>query len=287
MLKTQRNDACWCGSGLKYKKCHLEKADLLLAYARRGYVVPPRGLIKSPEAIQGIKRSAVITRGILDEMTRLIQPGVTTRELDDWAMAYTLQNGGIPAPLGYRGFPKGICTSINQVLCHGIPDETKLKSGDIINIDVTTILDGYYSDASRMYTVGAVSPDAQRLVDCTKEALAIGVQAVTPYQPFNVIGEKIEAYATAQGYSVSKTFGGHGIGLAFHEEPFVCHFKMNEPGMIMVPGMVFTIEPILNQGDEACDILQDGWTAVTVDGGLSAQWEHTVVITETGVAVIV
>lgn len=287
MLKTKRNDPCWCGSGLKYKKCHIDKADLLLDYARRGYQVPSRDLIKTQADIQGIKKSAVITKGILDGMEKLIQPGVTTKALDDWAMAYTLEHGGTPATLGYRGYPKSICTSINEVLCHGIPDDTVLKEGDIINIDVTTILDGYYSDSSRMYTVGAVSPEAQRLVDCTKEALMVGLKAVVPYQPINVIGEAIEAYAITQGYSVSKTFGGHGIGKAFHEDPFVCHFKMNEPGMIMVPGMVFTIEPILNQGSGECDILEDGWTAVTVDGGLSAQWEHTILVTETGVEIIV
>lgn len=282
-----RNDNCWCGSQKKYKKCHMALDEKLESYKAQGYDIPKRRLILGADDIEGIKKSGEITRGILDGVVDLIRPGVTTNEIDEYVYNYTIERGGTPATLGYHGYPKSCCTSINEVICHGIPEDRPLKAGDIINVDVTTILNGYYADASRMYYVGEVSEKAKDIVTCAKECLEVGMSVVKPYGSISDIGLAIEAYATSKGYSVVKDFGGHGIGKNFHEDPHVSHFDTGQKGMIMVPGMVFTIEPMINEGTYKLNILEDDWTAVTRDGKLSAQWEHTLVVTEEGYEVLV
>lgn len=283
----KRNDPCWCGSDKKYKKCHMAFDEKLDWYRNQGYSIPEKRLILNQEDIEGIRKSGEITKGILDEVGALIKPGVTTNEIDAFVHQYTIDKGGIPATLGYMGYPKSCCTSIDEVICHGIPEDRPLKEGEIINVDITTILDGYFADASRMYYVGEVSEDAKRIVETAKECLEIGMAEVKPYKSVSDIGLAIEAYANSKGYSVVREFGGHGIGKNFHEDPHVSHFDTGMKGMILVPGMVFTIEPMINQGTRKLEILEDEWTAVTKDGKLSAQWEHTIVVTEEGYEILV
>lgn len=278
-----RNELCWCGSGKKYKHCHMDNDEELI---RKGCIMPPREIIKTKEQIEGIQKSGVITSKILDMVGERIKEGITTNQINEWVYDYTIQNGGIPAPLNYMGYPKSVCTSLNNVICHGIPDETVIKKGDIINVDVTTILDGYYSDSSRMYKIGEISTEAEKLVECAKVCLELGIKAVKPYESISAIGRAIEPYAKSLGYSVVRDFGGHGIGIQFHEDPFICHYIPNQDDMIMLPGMVFTIEPMINQGRRNTRVLSNGWTAVTIDRSLSAQWEHTLVVTESGVELL-
>ncbi|SHH35368.1 methionyl aminopeptidase [Clostridium collagenovorans DSM 3089] len=283
-----RNDNCWCESGLKYKKCHLEFDKKLRDLRSKGYITPGIELIKTKKQIEGIKESAKINNGLLDLIGEKIRVGMTTQEIDDLAYNYTISNGGIPAPLNYDGFPKSICTSINNEVCHGIPSkDVILKSGDIINVDATTIFNGYYSDASRMFMIGQVSDAARKLVEVTKECLAIGISEVKPWGFLGDIGAAIQEYAESRGYSVVREFGGHGVGLDIHEEPFINHFGKRGTDMILVPGMVFTIEPMINIGGHEVFVDEDnGWTAITKDGSLSAQWEHTVLVTEDGIEII-
>lgn len=288
MYRLSRNDKCWCGSGLKYKQCH-EKSDerILMPLKRMGYPIPPRRLLLNAEQIQGIKESAKITVAILDKLEEMVKPGITTQEIDDFVHKYTTDNGGIPAPLNYQGFPKSCCTSINDVIAHGIPNaKTKLKEGDIVNIDITTILNGYYSDASRMYYVGEVSEEAKQLVEVTKECMYAGIDAVKPYRPVSDIGNVINDIADKYNYGVVRDLCGHGVGINFHDEPLVEHYRQKRPTMIMVPGMVFTIEPMINRGTWRGRTLADNWTFITQDGRLSAQWEHTVLVTEDGCEIL-
>ena len=267
----------------------LTELDKKILYMQdHGHLVPTRELIKTPEQIEGIRRSGVINTGVLDLVAQEIKEGMTTAAIDKLVYDYTMDHGAIPAPLNYEGFPKSVCTSINEVVCHGIPSEHEiLRDGDIINVDVSTILDGYYSDASRMFMIGNVSPEKRRLVEVTKECLEIGREAAKPFGFVGDIGHAIQKHAEKNGYSVVRDLCGHGVGLAFHEEPEVCHFGRKGTGMLLVPGMVFTIEPMINMGtwhvfiDEA-----DGWTVVTEDELPSAQWEHTFVMTETGLEVL-
>jgi methionyl aminopeptidase len=280
-----RNDPCWCGSGKKYKKCHLGH-DRAEAGRERGAGARPPVDLKTPEQIEGIRRAGRLTRQILDLVRARIGPGVTTAEVDDWIAAETAAHGAVAASLGYRGFPKSSCTSINEVVCHGIPGARTLASGDIVNVDVTTILDGYYGDASDMYLIGEVSAEARGLVEVTRECLELGIDAVRPGGFIGDIGAAIQAHAQAAGFSVVRSFGGHGIGLDFHEEPFIAHFGKAGSGLRLLPGMVFTIEPMINAGDWRVEVLADGWTAVTKDRKLSAQWEHTVAVVDDGVDVL-
>lgn len=288
MMKLNRNDVCWCGSGLKYKKCHFAFDEKLADFERKGFIVPEHELLKTPEQIQGIKESAKINVAILDYIEEHIQAGITTQQIDDWVHEITIKNGAIPAPLGYEGFPKSVCTSINEVVCHGIPSPDRvLQDGDIINVDVSTILNGYFSDSSRMFCIGEVSPEKKRLVEVTKEAIQVGLDMVKPWTPLGDMGNAINEFAKKNGYTVVREIGGHGIGLEFHEEPWVSY--VSEPGteMLMVPGMVFTIEPMINM--EKADIFideEDGWTVYTDDGMPSAQWEVQVLVTETGYEII-
>lgn len=287
MFKISRNEPCWCGSGRKYKQCHYEKDEKLRDLRSQGYPVPKRRLILNDGQIEGIRKSSELSVKIMDYLDTVIKEGMTTQEIDDIVYKMTTDAGAIPAPLNYEGFPKSVCTSINEVVCHGIPDKKRvLKSGDILNVDVTSILGGYYSDMSRMYLIGEVSDEAKRLVEVTKKCMDIGIEAIKPYEPVGNIGEAIEPFANENGYSVVRMLAGHGVGIGFHEDPVVNHFREKYKTMILVPGMVLTVEPMINQGTHRCHILDDDWTVVTDDKKLSAQWEHTVLVTETGAEIL-
>ena len=260
----------------------------ILSFQTRGCLVPSRKLIKTPEQIEGIRRSGVVNTGVLDLVAREIHEGMTTLEIDRLVYDYTVSHGAVPAPLNYEGFPKSVCTSVNEVVCHGIPSEFEvLKEGDIINVDVSTILDGYYSDASRMFVIGQTTPEKQKLVDVARECLEIGMQAAKPFGFVGDIGNAIEKHAKKNGFSIVRDLCGHGVGLEFHEEPDVEHFGRKGTGMLLVPGMVFTIEPMVNMGDWRVFVdEEDGWTVVTEDELPSAQWEHTFVMTEHGLEIL-
>lgn len=260
----------------------------VLYYQNKGHLVPSRKLIKTPEQIEGIRRSGVINTGVLDLVASEIKAGMSTAEIDKMVYDFTVSHGAIPAPLNYEGFPKSVCTSINEVVCHGIPSEDEiLEEGDIINVDVSTILDGYYSDASRMFIIGKTTPEKEKLVRVAKECLEIGMQAATPFGFVGDIGNAIEKHAKKNGFSVVRDLCGHGVGLEFHEEPDVEHFGRKGTGMLLVPGMVFTIEPMINMGTYKVFVdEEDDWTVVTEDELPSAQWEHTFLMTENGLEIL-
>lgn len=287
-MNLNRNDLCWCGSGLKYKKCHIDFDNKLNTLKSQGFQTPPRDIIKTKEQIEGIRKSAKINNAVLDLVGKNIKEGMSTEEIDKLVYDYTVSQGAIPATLNFEGYPKSLCTSINDEVCHGIPSEhIILKNGDIINIDVSTILDGYYSDASRMFIIGEASEEAKKLVEVSKECLYKGIEAVKPWGFLGDIGAAVQEHAEKHGYSVVKDFGGHGIGLEFHEEPFVAHYGKKGQGMILAPGMVFTIEPMINAGSYEIVIdSDDDWTVFTEDGSLSSQWEHTILVTEDGIEIL-
>lgn len=282
--KLNRNDSCWCGSGKKYKACHMNFDERLAELERQGHIVPPRRIIKTQEQIEKIKESCKINIAVLDYVAEHIKEGMTTEEIDQLVYNKTVELGGIPAPLGYQGFPKSVCTSLNDEVCHGIPDAGRvLQDGDIINVDVSTILDGYFSDSSRMFCIGNVSEENRKLVRVAKECLEKGLEQVKPWGFLGDVGEAINNHAKAHGYSVVEEIGGHGVGLEFHEEPFVCHVAPAGTEMVMVPGMIFTIEPMVNAGSpEFFTDEENGWTVYTDDGEMSAQWEYMVLVTEDG-----
>lgn len=260
----------------------------VLYFQNKGHLVPSRELIKTPEQIEGIRRSGKVNTGVLDLVASEIKAGMSTADIDKLVYDYTVAHGAIPAPLNYEGFPKSVCTSINEVVCHGIPDEDEiLEEGDIVNVDVSTILDGYYSDASRMFVIGKTSPKKEKLVRVAKECLQIGMEAARPFGFVGDIGHAIQKHAEKNGFSVVRDLCGHGVGLEFHEEPDVEHFGRKGTGMLLVPGMVFTIEPMINMGTyEVFVDEEDGWTVVTEDELPSAQWEHTFLMTETGLEIL-
>lgn len=260
----------------------------ILFFHNHGCLVPSRNLIKTPEQIEGIRRSGAVNTGVLDLVAKEIKAGMSTAEIDRLVYDYTVAHGAVPAPLNYEGFPKSVCTSINEVVCHGIPSEDEiLQEGDIINVDVSTILDGYYSDASRMFIIGKTTPEKEKLVRVTKECLEIGMRAAKPFGFVGDIGNAIQRHAEKNGFSVVRDLCGHGVGLAFHEEPEVLHFGRKGTGMLLVPGMVFTIEPMINMGSWHVFIDEDdGWTVVTEDEKPSAQWEHTFLMTENGLEIL-
>ena len=262
----------------------------ILEAQARGKKIPSRELIKTPEQIEGIRRAGVINTAVLDLVGEKIHAGMSTLEIDRLVHDYTIAHGAIPATLGYEGFPASCCTSVNEVVCHGIPSDWEiLENGDIINVDCTTILDGYYADASRMYVVGGkTTPQMQRLVDVAWECLKIGQEVCRePFVYVGDIGHAIAKHAHENGFSVVRDLCGHGVGLQFHEEPDVVHYGNRRTGMLLVPGMVFTIEPMINMGTyEVFEDEEDGWTVVTEDELPSAQWEHTFVMTEHGVEVL-
>lgn len=286
-----RNDPCWCGSGQKWKKCHYphesgkKKIPVTLnENLKQQYLKKYQIIIKTPEQINGIRESCRLASKILDETCQMAKEGVTTLELNDFAHQRTLKSGAIAASLhyGHPPFPKSICTSLNEVICHGIPDQTKLKEGDIVNIDYACILNGYYGDCSRMVCIGQVSEDKQRVVDVSYECLMRSIAILKPGVPVSAIGEEIERYATSKGCSVVNQFVGHGVGLQYHEGPQIPHYR-NSISIPLVPGMTFTIEPMINAGvREGVIDPFDKWTARTKDGKPSGQWEHTILITEEG-----
>jgi methionyl aminopeptidase len=244
-------------------------------------------MIKSTEAIAKMRVAGKLAAQTLEYITPFVQPGVSTLKLNDLCHQYIVDElQAIPAPLNYHGFPKSICTSVNQVVCHGIPNEKMLKDGDIINIDVTVIKDQYHGDTSIMLPVGKVSIIAKRLIDVTRECLYAGIQQVKPGAYLGDIGAAIEQLAHQQHFSVVEDYCGHGIGKTFHEEPQVLHYGKKGAGMKLQAGMTFTIEPMINQGTKRCKKLADGWTVITKDRKLSAQWEHTLLVTETGVEIL-
>ena len=263
-------------------------AGFLVTYLGYGHIMSlPE---KTPEQIEGIRRSGVVNTGVLDEVARQIHAGMTTLEIDRICHDYCVGHGGVPACLGYEGFPKSVCVSINEVVCHGIPKDTVvLKEGDIVNVDFTTILDGYYADASRMYVIGKTTPEKEQLVRVARECLEIGAEAAKPYCFVGDIGHAIQKHAEKYHYGVVRDLCGHGVGLQFHEEPEVVHFGHRGTGMLLVPGMVFTIEPMINMGTWKVFIDADdeyGWEVITGDEKPSAQWEHTFLMTEHGVEIL-
>lgn len=260
----------------------------VLEFQDMGYLVPSRSLIKTPEQIEGIRRSGVINTGVLDLVESEIKEGMSTLDIDRLVYDYTVGHGAIPAPLHYEGFPKSVCTSLNEVVCHGIPcAEEILQEGDIINVDVSTIYKGYYSDASRMFIIGKTSPEKEKLVRVAKECMDMGAAAAKPFGLLGDVASVITHHAHENGFTVVRDFCGHGVGLEFHEEPDVDHYGRKGTGMLMVPGMVFTIEPMINMGDWHVFIdADDGWTVVTEDELPSAQWEHTYVMTEHGLEIL-
>lgn len=287
-LKIGRNDPCWCGSGKKYKICHESQDEKMARLESQGYLVPPRKLLKTSEQIEGMRKSSEINVKVLDYVQEHIRAGITTEEIDQWVYQITTESGGIPAPLNYDGFPKSVCTSINNEVCHGIPSKNVvLQDGDIINVDVSTIYHGYFSDSSRMFCIGNVSPENRKLVDVVKECVELGLKQVKPWGFLGDIGAVICDHAKKNGYSVVEEIGGHGIGLEFHEDPWVGYVTEKGTGMVLVPGMVFTIEPMINAGtNEIYEDEENGWTIYTEDDSMSAQWEIMVLVTENGYEVL-
>ena len=280
-----RNDPCWCGSGRKYKKCHADNDARMQRFHDEGYQVLPRRLIKTQADVEGIRRSAAVNVGALDYIGERIGAGVSTEEIDRWFSEYVTSRGAVSADLDFEGYPKSLCTSVNDVVCHGIPrtDEV-LREGDIINVDCSTILDGYFSDSSRMYCIGEVSDERRRLVDVTYRSVEAGLAAVRPWITLSEVAAAVQGVVESAGFSVVREFGGHGIGKEFHEDPFVGHTVDAPDGdTVLVPGMCFTIEPMVNAG--APDIVIDkasGWVVRTKDGSDSAQREVQLVVTEDG-----
>ena len=264
----------------------LDVFEQLSKMSKAGFPLPEPKLIKTNDQIDGIRKASQLTHRILNELEMVIRPGVTTNYINDWVHDFTVANGAIPAPLHYRGFPKSICTSINEVVCHGIPEDRVLVDGDMINVDVTCILDGYYGDSCRMYMVGNVDDTGKRLSKVTKECLHRGLDQIKPFNTGNEVGAAIEEHAHAEGFTVVEIFGGHGVGLEFHEDPFIFHYPQKAKQMVFLPNMVFTVEPMINEGIVGVEILNDGWTAVTLDRKRSAQWEHTIAVTTTGYEIL-
>lgn len=288
LKKLGRNDLCWCKSGKKYKYCHEEMDSKIAEFQRKGCIVPTRDLIKNEEQIAKIRESAKINVAVLDYVAENIKAGMSTAEIDKLVYDKTTELGGIPAPLNYEGFPKSVCISINDEVCHGIPsDDIILMDGDIVNVDCSTIYNGYFSDSSRMFMIGNVPEEMKRLVEVTKECVEIGLKEVKPYAFLGDMGEAVHNHAVKNGYSVVEDIGGHGVGLKFHEEPWVSYVSRKGTEMLLVPGMMFTIEPMVNMGEPDIYIDEDnGWTVYTDDGLPSAQWEIQVLVTNDGYEVI-
>lgn len=265
--------------------------EKVLSFQKRGKLVPNRNLILSPEQIDGIREAGKVNTELLDRVQDMIKEGVTTLQIDEFVAEFTAKHGGSCAPFNYEGFPKHCCTSVNDCVCHGIPkEEDVLENGDIINVDVTTIINGYYADANRTFIVGGeTEPEWEKLVRVTKECLEAGIEAAQPWHFINDIGNVIQTICDKHHYGIVRDLCGHGVGLKFHEEPEVCHYRQKKEGMLIVPGMVFTIEPMINMGTHKVFIDADdpyGWEVYTEDGMPSAQWEKTIVITENGPEVI-
>lgn len=288
MEKPGRNDPCWCGSGKKYKKCHIDFDEKIEEFEVAGHIVPSHEILKNAEQIEKIKESAKINIAVLDYVAEHIKAGISTAEIDKWVYDIITKMGGVPAPLNFEGFPKSVCTSINNEVCHGIPSEDVIiKDGDIINVDVSTNLNGYFSDSSRMFCIGNVSEENRKLVEETKNAVYEGLKQVKPWGFLGDMGQAVNDYVKSKGYSVVREVGGHGIGLEFHEDPWVSYISKKGTEMLMVPGMIFTIEPMVNAGKPDIFVDEDnGWTIYTEDNSMSAQWEIQVLVTEDGYEII-
>ena len=273
-----------CGGGLKYKKCCMSKdehsgepVDVKRLYAERYRI----RLKESPD-VEGIKMAGRLVVDTLDLAESHIRAGIKTDEINTLVHDYTVEHGAVPAPLNYRGYPKSVCVSVNEVICHGIPGDRVLKNGDIVNVDVTSILNGYYADASKTFFVGKPGAGAKKIVTVAERSLLVGLQQVRPGNTIGDIGWAIQQYAEGEGCSVVREFVGHGVGFDFHEPPQIPHYGRQGEGIPLIPGMVFTVEPMINLGGKELHILDDNWTAVTDDGSLSAQFEQTVLVTDTG-----
>ncbi len=286
MKKPGRNDPCPCGSGKKYKNCCLIKDEAAGIDFKRLYLQKYRIRLKNKDDIEGIAQAGRLAVETLDLVESHLRIGISTEEINTIVHEFTIARGAVPAPLNYRGFPKSVCVSINDVICHGIPGSYQLKDGDIVNVDVTPILNGYYGDTSKTFFVGTPSRDAVKIVKVAAESLVRGISKVKSGNTLGDIGFAIQHYAEGQGCSVVREFVGHGVGLDFHEPPQVLHYGRKGEGIILVPGMVFTIEPMINLGKKELRILDDDWTVVTQDGSLSAQFEQTVLVTENGCRVL-
>lgn len=287
-FKMNPTDPCWCKSGRHYGDCHLPIDERLNDLARIGVEIPNHAMIKNAEQIEGIRKSAKINIAVLDYVAENIHEGIPTSEIDRWVYTITKDMGGVPAPLNYEGYPKSVCTSINNQVCHGIPSKhVFLKEGDIINVDCSTILHGYFSDSSRMFVIGKTTPEKQKLVDVAKECVYKGLEQVKPWNYMGDMSHAIKTHARANGFSVVRDIGGHGCGLEFHEDPYVSYVLRKGTGMVFVPGMTFTIEPMINMGTyRIYTDNKNGWTTYTDDGKPSAQWEIQVAVTETGAEIL-
>jgi methionyl aminopeptidase len=298
------NDPCWCGSGKKFKRCHKAATDRI----RPGRVSPPRAVppeiprppyaetghpvrlpespVQTPEIIERMRRAGRAAAEVLAETAAAIRPGVTTDELDAVCHQACIDRGGYPSPLNYSGFPKSLCTSVNEVICHGIPDDRPLVDGDIVNLDVTIFLDGVHGDTNATFAVGAIDDESQRLIAVTRECLERAIATVRPGEPFNVIGRAIQEHAERNGFGVVRSFVGHGISTQFHTDLHVPHYYEPRLTTPFEEGMTFTIEPMITVGAWEHDIWDDGWTAVTVDRRRTAQFEHTLAVTADGAEVL-
>ncbi len=303
-MKLRSNDPCWCGSGRKYKRCHRGSEGRVLpgrvgplrsvpeSISRPDYVgsgEPVRRdepMVKSASVIEAVRRAGKIAAEVLAVTGAAVAPGVTTDELDAIAHAAYLERGAYPSTLGYHGYPKSICTSVNEVICHGIPDDRPLAEGDIVNVDVTAYVDGVHGDCSAMFFAGEVDEESRRLVEVTRACRDLGIAAVAPGRPISDIGRAIEDHAHAAGYGVVRAFIGHGIGESFHTAPSIPHYYTPEARTVMEPGMIFTIEPMITVGSWREKMWDNGWTAVTSDGRRSAQFEHTLLVTDAGAEVL-
>ncbi len=277
-----RNSPCPCGSGLKHKKCCLGKKEPVSVASRINYAKKHKIRLKTKMDIQAIRIAGKLALETLDLVEAHIRPGITTDSINMLVHDFTIRNGAKPAPLNYKGFPKSVCISINDVICHGIPGPRILKDGDIVNVDVTPILNGYYADANKTFFVGNPGHDAQKIVRVTRECLKVGIAMVRPGATLGDIGWAIQRHAHNNRCSVVEKFVGHGVGFEFHEPPQVLHYGRRNEGITLIPGMVFTIEPMINLGKKDLHVLDDGWTAVTDDHSLSAQFEQTILVTDTG-----
>ncbi len=277
--RLRRNDPCPCGSGRKYKKCCLLKENVADRELRERYFKRHKIRLKDAQDVEGIRAAGRVALEILDLVETRLHVGMRTEEIDSLVHEATVRRGAVPAPLNYRGFPKSVCVSVNEVICHGIPGERVLQEGDIVNVDVTPILNGYYADASKTFFVGRPGPEARQIVRVARGSLRAGMEMARPGLSVGDIGWAIQGYAEGQGCSVVREFVGHGVGFEFHEPPQVPHYGRRGAGIALVPGMVFTIEPMINLGGKDLRILEDGWTAVTADGSLSAQFEQTILVT--------
>ena len=298
------NDLCWCGSGRKFKRCHKAATDRVRPgritpmrpvppeigrppYAESGEVERrPEPRVKSPEVLERMRVAGRIAARILHDVGAAVRPGMTTDELDVVAHDLYVAHGAYPSPLNYNGFPKSICTSVNEVICHGIPDDRVLVDGDIVNLDVTAYVDGVHGDTNATFLVGDVDEASRRLVEVTRECLDRGIAAVVAGRPLSDIGRAIQTHAEAQGYGVVRAFIGHGIGEQFHTDLQILHYYEPRLTTLMEPGMTFTIEPMITMGDHRHRMWDDGWTAVTADLKRTAQFEHTLVVTDSGAEIL-